>query len=90
MLWFKAFNTKDIEALLALYSDDAVHFSPKLKICKPETNGLIVGKDAMHEWWSGAFELLPSLQYVVTTLTANSERVFMEYVRKVENEEICL
>ncbi|MFD2891959.1 nuclear transport factor 2 family protein [Flavobacterium chuncheonense] len=90
LLWFEAFNSKDLEGLLVLYSEDAVHFSPKLKIRQPETNGLIVGKDAMRDWWSGAFERLPSLQYVVTTLTANSERVFMEYVRKVENEDDML
>lgn len=88
--WFDAFNTKDLEGLLALYNDNAVHFSPKLKIRQPETNGLIVGKEAMRNWWSGAFNRLPSLQYVATTLTANSERVFMEYIRKVDNEEDIL
>ena len=35
--WFDAFNKKDIDQLLSLYDDNAEHFSPKLKIRKPET-----------------------------------------------------
>jgi hypothetical protein len=33
---------------------------------------------------------LPSLHYKVTSLTANADRVFMEYIRTVENEEDML
>lgn len=88
--WFDAFNAKQLEKLLALYDDEAEHFSPKLKIRKPETNGLVVGKDAMREWWQDAFDRLPSLHYKVTSLTANTDRVFMEYIRQVDGEEDML
>lgn len=84
--WFDAFNTHNLEALLSLYDDNAEHYSPKLKIRKPETNGLVRGKNALRDWWKDAFEHLPTLQYLVTTLTANNERVFMEYIRKVSGE----
>jgi ketosteroid isomerase-like protein len=84
--WFDAFNAKNIEKLLELYDDDAQHFSPKLKSLQPETNGLIIGKEAMHIWWQDAFNRLPTLRYKVTSLTANTDRVFMEYIRQVENE----
>lgn len=88
--WFEAFNNHNLENLLALYDDEAEHFSPKLKIRKPETNGLVIGKQAMREWWQDAFDRLPSLQYKVTSLTANRDRVFMEYIRMVEGEEDLL
>ncbi|EDO27660.1 predicted protein, partial [Nematostella vectensis] len=81
------FNEKNIEKLLALYDDEAKHFSPKLKIRQPETKGLIEGKNAMYSWWKETFEKLPSLHYKVTSLTANTDRVFMEYIRQVDNEE---
>ena len=84
--WFDAFNTKNLEKLLALYDDEAQHFSPKLKIRQPETNGLIIGKEAMRVWWQDAFDRLPTLHYKVTSLTANTDRVFMEYIRQVEGE----
>lgn len=88
--WFDAFNKHNLEQLLSLYDDEAQHYSPKLKIRQPETNGLVIGKEAMRNWWQDAFERLPSLHYKVTSLTANENRVFMEYIRQVENEEEML
>ena len=85
--WLQAFNEHNLESLLALYDDNAEHFSPKLKLRKPETNGLIKGKTAMRLWWQDAFNRLPSLAYRELTLTANNERVFMEYTRVVSGEE---
>ena len=88
--WFEAFNNHKLDQLLSLYDDDAEHYSPKLKIHKPETNGLVVGKQALRNWWQDAFDRLPSLNYKVTSLTANGDRVFMEYIRTVEDEENML
>lgn len=88
--WFEAFNSHNLEKLLSLYDDDAEHFSPKLKIRHPETKGLVTGKDALRTWWQDAFDRLPTLNYKVTSLTANSDRVFMEYIRTVANEENML
>jgi hypothetical protein len=88
--WFEAFNNKQLEKLLSLYENDAQHYSPKLKIRQPETNGLVIGVEAMRVWWQDAFDRLPSLKYELTSLTSNSDRVFMEYVRKVEGEEDML
>lgn len=84
--WFDAFNRHNLEQLLSLYSDDAIHYSPKLKIRQPETEGYIRGKDALRSWWQDAFDRLPQLHYSVTTLTANDDRVFMEYIRQVPGE----
>lgn len=88
--WFEAFNNKELEKLLSLYDDEAQHYSPKLKIRQPETNGLVTGKDALRTWWQDAFDRLPTLYYKVTSLTANGDRVFMEYIRQVAGEEELL
>ena len=85
--WFAAFNAHDLQALLSLYDDNARHYSPKLKVRRPETNGLVQGKDALRDWWQDAFDRLPSLHYKVNRLTANANRVFMEYTRTVDGEE---
>ena len=85
--WLQAFNEHNLEKLLSLYDNNAIHFSPKLKIKKPETNGLIKGKEAMREWWQDAFDRLPQLFYQEQTITANEDRVFMEYIRIVPGEE---
>ncbi|PJJ10555.1 SnoaL-like protein [Flavobacterium sp. 1] len=88
--WFEAFNNHNLEQLLSLYDDEAEHFSPKLKILKPETQGLLTGKEALRSWWQDAFDRLPSLHYKVTSLTANVDRVFMEYIRIADGDEDML
>jgi limonene-1,2-epoxide hydrolase len=88
--WLETFNNHNPEQLLSLYDEEAEHFSPKLKIKKPETNGLVKGKESLHDWWREAFEQLPSLHYKVTSLTANGDRVFMEYIRTVDGEKDML
>jgi len=90
MQWFAAFNAHNLEQLISLYDDNAEHFSPKLKVRRPETNGLVTGKDALRDWWQDAFDRLPTLHYKVTSLTANDSRVFMEYVRVVDGEDDML
>jgi limonene-1,2-epoxide hydrolase len=88
--WFEAFNSHNLDDLLYLYDEAATHFSPKLKVRKPETKGLIKGKSELRIWWKDAFERLPTLHYKMTSLTSNNNRVFMEYVRQVEEEEDVL
>ena len=84
--WLSAFNAKQLENLLALYDDQAEHFSPKLAQRQPETKGLITGKSALRAWWADAFDRLPTLHYQALTITANQDRVFMEYLRQVAGE----
>jgi limonene-1,2-epoxide hydrolase len=79
--WLACFASKDVEALVALYAEDARHTSPKLRVSRPETGGAIVGKAAMRAWWADAFQRIPELRYVEKSLTADGNRVFMEYLR---------
>jgi hypothetical protein len=85
--WFGAFNNHDLEKLLSLYDDHAEHYSPKLKIRQPETNGWIKGKDALRNWWLDSFNRLPTLNYCIVHIMASEDRVFMEYIRQVEGDE---
>ncbi len=85
--WFDAFNEHNLEKLLALYHENACHYSPKLKLQCPETKGLIQGKSALHSWWQNSFDRLPTLQYVPTRYIVDNSAVFMEYMRYVEREE---
>jgi hypothetical protein len=85
--WFDAFNEHDLEKLLALYHENAKHYSPKLKLRNPETKGLITGKNALRAWWQDSFERLPTLKYTPQKFIANDSSVFMEYIRQVSGEE---
>lgn len=85
--WIDAFNAHDVPRLLSLYADDARHTSPKIRVAHPETGGQLIGKASLEAWWAGAIQRLPQLHYALTKLTADDERVFMEYVRQTPGEE---
>lgn len=84
--WLRSFNARELDALLALYAEDAVHTSPKLKVKKPETLGQVRGKAALRAWWQDSFERLPGLRYEAVNITADTARVWMEYLRKAPGE----
>ncbi len=85
--WLHCFEARDLDGLLALYADDATHTSPKIRVRHPDTGGLLRGKTAMRAWWQDSFDRLPSMRYAKAALTADTERVFMEYTRKVNGED---
>jgi 8-oxo-dGTP pyrophosphatase MutT (NUDIX family) len=84
--WLAAFNRRDLDSLLALYSDAAVHHSPKLREREPATGGRIAGKAALREWWAGSFARLRGLHYERIALTADAERAVLEHWRKLPGE----
>ncbi len=85
--WLAAFNARQLEPLLALYDNDARHFSPKLLARRPETKGLVVGKQALRDWWADCFERLPGLHYQERTIATSTDgRVLLEYERTAPGE----
>ena len=88
--WIEAFNEHDLEKLLQLYDEQADHFSPKLKIRKPETKGWLSGKSSLRDWWQDAFYRLPTLQYKLLNLLGDERQVLMEYQRTVVGEPIMM
>ena len=82
--WLAAFEARDLDALLALYSEDATHTSPKIRERHPETGGELRGKAAMRAWWQDSFDRLPSLRYISTQITAGPDSVVLEYIRRLD------
>src|SRR3954468_11044631 len=84
--WLSCFESKDVDALVALYAPDAQHFSPKLRALRPDTGGCIRGRAELREWWADAFRRIPQLRYVETRITAQPGRVVLEYARHAPGE----
>ena len=84
--WLAAFNAHDVDALTALYADDATHTSPKIRALHPEAGGKLVGRAALAAWWRDANARLPGLRYELSAMTASPERVFIEYLRHAPAE----
>lgn len=85
--WLAAFNAGDVDALIELYAEDAVHESPKVRKAMPGSGGKLVGKTAMRSWWQQAFSRLPGITYELTALTSDSSRAVIEYMRRAPGEQ---
>lgn len=85
--WLGCFERLDLDGLLALYADDCVHTSPKIRARHPETDGVLRGKPALRAWWADAFARIPELVYEVRAITADGRRAVMEYVRHAPGDE---
>ncbi len=84
--WLDAFNRGDVDALIALYAEDATHTSPKIRALHPDTGGRLVGAAAIAAWWRDALRRLPGLRYDATTIVADDQRVIIEYDRHAPGE----
>jgi steroid delta-isomerase-like uncharacterized protein len=84
--WLEAFNAHDVDALVALYADDATHTSPKIRALHPDTGGKLVGKAALAAWWRDANRRLPGLRYEATAIVADDARAIIEYLRHAPGE----
>ncbi len=85
--WLAAFNKYDVDALVSLYAEDATHTSPKIRAMHPEGLGMLRGRAALAAWWRESNARLPGLRYELTAVTANDERVFIEYMRHAPDQE---
>jgi hypothetical protein len=79
--WLRAFNSGDADAMVALYADDAIHISPRLRAAQPASGGRLVGKAALRQWWLDAFASPPRIEYELLTMTSSDHVAVIEYLR---------
>jgi len=85
--WIAAFKEHNIEKLIALYDNNAQHYSPRIEEKNPETKGWLKGKEKLRAWWQESFNALPDLYYELKDLTLSETKVFMEYVRIASDQQ---
>jgi len=93
--WIESFKEHDIEKLLALYHDNATHYSPRVEERDSDTKGWLRGKNQLREWWQDSFEKLEGLEYELTSLAfgpvvdgeiPHPSEVYMKYIRRVTDQ----
>jgi len=80
---FEAFNTHDVDALVALYSDDAVLNGPEY--CQPKT-----GKAAVRDVYSALFQTIPDVHDTIKTLVVTDDTVALEFVATGHIEDFAI
>ncbi len=77
--WCRAWNDHDVEQVLAHFHDEAVFISPIAASMWPSTNGRMVGKRAIREYWVAALARVPDLHFEIDHLSAGTGILVIQY-----------
>jgi len=86
--WIDAWNSHDLERILALYSDDSEMTSDKISLLGFDPTGTLRGKDRLRQYWSKGLQLIPDLHFTLINVYVSPDSLVVFY----ENErgaKIC-
>ncbi len=69
--WVADWNKKDVEAVLAHFTDDCLFVSPKAAAIVGD--GRVEGKDALRDYWTRAVAKFPKLEFRLEDAVWNAE-----------------
>jgi ketosteroid isomerase-like protein len=77
--WIRAWNARDLEAVLAHYADDVVFTSPTAQRVVPESGGRVRGKPALREYWTLALGGNPDLNFDLIDVFEGVDTIALHY-----------
>ncbi|MCE5270231.1 nuclear transport factor 2 family protein [bacterium] len=77
--WIEAWNSHDIEAVLAHYTDDFEMSSPMIQAALGVASGTLKGKQAVGDYWRTALKRAPDLRFSVLDVTCGVDSVSIYY-----------
>jgi hypothetical protein len=77
--WVAAWNSHEVEAVLAHFTDDVVFTSSVAARFLPETGGVFRGKPALRAYWAAALARLPELHFELLGTYAGVEHIVINY-----------
>ena len=81
--WVEAWNSRDLERVLMMYSEDAEMTSDRIPALGFGASGTVRGKASLRAYWSKALTLVPHLRFTLidTYVSPDSVVVFYENER---------
>lgn len=80
--WLGAFNTRDVDAIMAHYAEPIEHSSPTVVRLLGEPSGVVRGKAALRAYFEKALEAAgPGLHYDLQRVYAGAHGVIILYHR---------
>lgn len=77
--WAAAWNSHDLERILAHYTDDVEFASPKIVELLGDPSGVARGKEALRAYWAAGLKLLPDLHFEVEQVRVSTDSVVIAY-----------
>jgi ketosteroid isomerase-like protein len=86
--WIAAFNSRDLERVLTLYSDEVEMTSDRIPEIAGEPSGTVHGKDALRAYFGKALTLIPNLHFTLIDTYVSPDSVLVFYQNE-RGKKIC-
>jgi hypothetical protein len=77
--WRETCNSHDPDRIAALYSQDVVFKSPRVRTIAGEPSGTLHGRPAVRDYWRQILGKRPDLAFTVERVFADIDSVALEY-----------
>lgn len=77
--WIEAWNSHDLDRILAHYSEDVEITTPMIKMALGNDSGSLKGKEAVGIYWRQALIKLPDLHFELIDVTISVDSIALYY-----------
>ena len=77
--WIAAWNSHDLERVLALYTEDFEMTSDRIPALGFDASGTLRGKDKVRAYWSKALAMIPNLHFELIDTYVSPDSVVVFY-----------
>ena len=85
--WITAWNNKDLDKVLLLFTDDIIFYSPKIKTIFPELNSQkIDNKKDLERYWLAALKQFDNLYFLTIDYYIKNNICVLEYLATFDRQ----
>ena len=77
--WIAAWNSHDLERVLALYAEDSEMTSDKIQALGFDASGTVRGKERLRAYWGTALQRLPNLHFELIDVYVSPDSLVVFY-----------
>ena len=86
--WIAAWNSHDLERVLALYAEDSEMTSDKIPALGFDASGTVRGKERLRAYWGTALQRLPNLHFELIDVYVSPDSLVVFYQNE-RGAKIC-
>ena len=84
--WISEWNRKDVEAMLAHFSEDVEFSSPRAKVVAGSPR--LVGKANLREYWNRAIERIDTIQFTLDYVIKDASHMAIVYTAELNGKRV--
>jgi hypothetical protein len=78
--WIAAWNSHDLDRILAHYEDDVVLISPRVRLVTGSPLAILRGRSALRDYFGEALKQFPDLSFVLERVYAGEESIVIQFL----------